>query len=87
MILAVDIGNTNVTFGIYDKLELCATFSLETNVRSTAATYFIQISEMLKFFSIDSVERIVVASVVPKLHRVFAEMSDMFFKKPHHFIL
>jgi type III pantothenate kinase len=86
MILAVDIGNTNITFGIYDKMELHATFSLETNARYTATTYFIQLSEMLKFFLIDDISKIMIASVVPKLDRVFVEISDSFFKKPHHFI-
>ena len=39
MLVTVDIGNTNITIGIFDKEDLIGTYRLTTKVRSTSDEY------------------------------------------------
>ena len=47
MLLAVDIGNTNITLGLYDGEVLVFTARLATEVRRTADQYAIDIKDIL----------------------------------------
>ena len=69
MILTVDIGNTNMEFGIFENNQLKANFRLVTNrtVTSDEIGLF-----MTQFFSIhkittDEIEDIIIGSVVPQV--------------------
>lgn len=46
MLVTVDIGNTNITIGIFDKEDLIGTYRLTTKVRRTSDEY----GFMLKIF-------------------------------------
>ena len=46
MLVTVDIGNTNITIGIFDKDDLIGTYRLTTKVRRTSDEY----GFMLKLF-------------------------------------
>ena len=39
MILTLDVGNTNITFGVYDKEELVTTFRITTKISRTSDEY------------------------------------------------
>ena len=39
MLVTVDIGNTNITIGIFDKEDLIGTYRLTTKVRRTSDEY------------------------------------------------
>ena len=39
MLVAIDIGNTNITIGIFDKDELIGNYRLTTKVRRTSDEY------------------------------------------------
>ncbi|MCR5303957.1 MAG: type III pantothenate kinase [Lachnospiraceae bacterium] len=67
MLLAVDVGNTNITFGVFDGEEIRSQFRLNTQIPRTSDEYGIQIKELLDLNEInkDDLTGAVEASVVP----------------------
>lgn len=67
MILVVDVGNTNMTMGVYDGEELAATFRIMTKTPRTSDEYGIMITQLLqhKGVATDQLEGAIIASVVP----------------------
>jgi len=75
MILALDVGNTNITIGCIEDEEISHVFRISTNVTRTADEYAVQINNMLTFTGIDrtSIVGAVISCVVPPLTRVFKD--------------
>lgn len=67
MLLAIDIGNTNITLGVYDEQVLLFTGRLATDNKTTADQYAIDIKNLLALNNCDhgDVEDCIIASVVP----------------------
>lgn len=67
MILVVDVGNTNITFGVYQDKELKATFHITTKTPRTSDEYGVMLLDLLERKGIDvaDLEGSIVASVVP----------------------
>ena len=47
MILVIDVGNTNITFGVYNKKKLETTFRLMSKTQRTSDEYGVLITELL----------------------------------------
>lgn len=75
MLLAVDIGNTNIAFGVYEGTRLLQTFRAETARSRTADEYAVLIAQMLALRGLEmrSVVAAIMASVVPPLTDVVAQ--------------
>jgi type III pantothenate kinase len=69
MLLAVDIGNTNITLGVFDGERLAARWRLETDARRQSDEYALQLQGLLplKGMRVDDVDAVAVCSVVPPL--------------------
>lgn len=69
MLLVADIGNTNLTFGVFDGSKLVHTFRAETSRSRTADEYAVVLTQMLalKGFTAEQIDAVAVASVVPPL--------------------
>ena len=69
MILALDVGNTNITFGVYDGQRLVTTFRITTKIPRTSDEYGILIRDLLRTNHVDceDIEGSIVASVVPNI--------------------
>ncbi len=67
MLLAVDVGNTNITIGVFEKEELLGRFRLTTRTTRTSDEYGIAISDLMQMNGLDreKITDAVVASVVP----------------------
>lgn len=67
MLLAIDIGNTNITLGVYDEQVLMFTGRLATDNKTTADQYAIDIKNLLSLHNCEhrDVEDCIIASVVP----------------------
>ncbi len=67
MILVIDVGNTNMTIGVYQREELKATFRMMTKTPRTSDEYGVLIIQLLKNKGIEAteLEGSIVASVVP----------------------
>lgn len=66
MILVIDVGNTNITCGVYDNGNLKATFRITTKVPRTSDEFGVLLMEMLKIrqIELEQIEGSIVASVV-----------------------
>lgn len=69
MLLAVDIGNTNITLGVYDGSMLSFTARLATEQKRTSDQYTVDIKSLLDLYGIEpeNIEDAVIASVVPSV--------------------
>jgi type III pantothenate kinase len=94
MLLAIDIGNTNITLGLF-KGEVAhaprgpfKVWRLSTNPAKTADEYGSKILDLFHYALIESaaVRGVAVASVVPALDPVFEELSSKYFKRKAFFV-
>lgn len=69
MLLAVDVGNTNITFGVYRGEKLLTTFRMTTQIPRTSDEYGVSVTELLRTQQVtpEDIKGIVVASVVPNV--------------------
>ena len=73
MLLVVDIGNTNITMGVFGGHNLNAKFRITTKIIRTSDEYGLIICDLLKIRNIklDSIEDVVISSVVPAVMHSF----------------
>lgn len=69
MILVIDVGNTNITFGVYEGKKLLTTFRMMTKQPRTSDEYGISLRELLRMNQIEreAIDGIIIASVVPNV--------------------
>ncbi len=85
MILVVDVGNTNITFGVYEDKNLLTTFRMMTKQPRTSDEYGISLRELLRMNQIEreKIEGIIIASVVPNvMHALEGALVRYIGKKP-----
>jgi len=81
MLLAIDIGNTNVSLGVFDGENLIARWRMGSDGARTADEYGVLLRGMFAAADVDykKIRAVVVASVVPPLDAAFREMSEKYF--------
>lgn len=82
MLLAIDLGNTNTVFGVYDTNDkLVMHWRLSTHKERTVDEYGILLRNLFALEKIDAtkIRRVIVASVVPPLDQVLHEMVSAYF--------
>lgn len=82
MLIAIDIGNTNTTFGVFDGDKLKATWRSATGVHRMSDEYAIFILAVLRQREIapSEITDAVICSVVPPLVTTFEEAFTNYFK-------
>ena len=77
MLLAIDCGNTNTVFSIWDGTKFIATWRTATAWQRTADQYYVWLSSLMHFQKIDvDIDEVIVSSTVPRVVfnlRVFAD--------------
>ena len=81
MLLAIDVGNTNVTIGVFDGDRLAQSWRLATLRERTADELGILVTRLFEQVYVAPIDAIAVASVVPPLTRHDGEMCERYF---HH---
>lgn len=84
MLFTIDIGNTNITFGLYDRKEsLRYHWRIKTDHGRLADEYGIIILGLLRHEKLDfqNVRGVAMASVVPPLTPVFEEMIEKYIRQ------
>lgn len=78
MLLAIDIGNTNITLGLYRDHELVAAWRLATDHERMQDEYGIQIIGLLEHagYQPEEIHGIALASVVPPLTSTFLQACE-----------
>lgn len=73
MLVVIDIGNTNITIGIFDEDTLIGNYRLTTKVRRTSDEYGFMLKTFLDNSNVhrDNIDDVIVSSVVPKVMHSF----------------
>jgi type III pantothenate kinase len=81
MLLAIDIGNTNIVLGLYDGQKLVTHWRLLTQPERTADEYGVIISHLASSSGIacDQVHGIIASCVVPPMMSMIHELGERFF--------
>jgi type III pantothenate kinase len=81
MLLAIDIGNTNITLGIYNEKELLVTWRMETDIHRMPDEYAIILMNLLnqQKIKMTDVKEASLCSVVPPLIQTFEELFNVYF--------
>ena len=71
MILAIDVGNTNIVLGCIEEGEIANIVRLHTDVNQTDAEYAIKLKQVLDLYGVerDKLEGAIYSSVVPPVNR------------------
>jgi type III pantothenate kinase len=77
MLLAIDIGNTNITLGLFRERQLLHHWRVSTRREATADEYSILLKNLFEVVRVplSEIKGIIVASVVPPLQSTFEEMA------------
>jgi type III pantothenate kinase len=81
VLLAVDVGNTNVTLGVFENGALRATWRFSTDVGKLADEYGVLMTSLVAHEGIDiaEIDHAVMGSVVPDLDPVFEKVCVRYF--------
>ena len=81
MLLAVDVGNTNIVLGVFEGARLAQSWRLATLRERTADEVGILVTHLFanKAIPIERVSGIILSSVVPPLTRTIEEMGERYF--------
>lgn len=81
MLLAIDIGNTNIVLGVFDGDALARSWRLATYRERTADELGIMVTNLFRHAQIDArrIDGVILASVVPPLTGMMQEMSVRYF--------
>lgn len=85
MLLTVDVGNTNITFGLFKGEDLKYSFRMMTKQPRTSDEYGVAVMMLLQQLEVkkEEVEGIIIASVVPDLmHSLVGGLERYVGKKP-----
>ena len=82
MLLALDIGNTNITLGVFKNDQLVATWRIATDAKKMPDEYCLILSDLLALNNINSsdITDMIICSVVPPLTPAFSEIAKNYFK-------
>lgn len=86
MILVIDVGNTNITFGVFEKEKLVCSFRLTTGTTRTSDEFGVELITMLGIKGIDigKIEGVMIASEVPQvMHALVNSIAKFIGKKPY----
>lgn len=83
MLLAIDIGNTNIILGVFEKERLISHWRLSTVIHKTSDEYGTLFLNLLAINNLKArdIDGIILSSVVPPLNPVFEEMAKDYLDK------
>ena len=88
MLLAVDVGNTNLTLGVYRRKKLVGHWRLETDAARTVDGWGVLFRNLFSFSDLDirKIDGIIISSVVPQLDSSLEQMADRYFRTRSLFV-
>lgn len=77
LLLVIDVGNTNIVFGIYKGEELLYDWRITTDKNRTSDEYGLLFNQIFQYNGINpkSIENVIISSVVPPLMHTLPTMS------------
>jgi len=88
VLLALDVGNTNVTIGAFDGEKIAGRWRLRTIREQTADEWGILIRNLFSLSSLDlaAVNGVIISSVVPAVDQPLEAMADRYFRRKPLFL-
>jgi type III pantothenate kinase len=82
MLLAIDVGNTNLTLGVFSGTELLHDWRLKTDRDQTVDGWGVLVRNLLSLANLPAtdIDGIVIASVVPSLNDSLRRMAERYFR-------
>jgi type III pantothenate kinase len=82
MLLAIDIGNTSIAFGVFEGEELRVTSHIATDIHRLPEEYAILLFNLLHYHGVKytDIKEVVLCSVVPPLVSTFEELLERYLK-------
>jgi type III pantothenate kinase len=83
MLLVIDVGNTNIVLGVYEKERLVANWRIWTERDRTSDEYGILVQNLFSTRAIPppSIEAVAISCVVPPMLSMLIELSERYFQK------
>ncbi len=80
MLLAIDCGNTNTVFSIWDGHDFIATWRTSTEHQRTADQYYVWLSTLMAFQKIEAnITDVIISSTVPRVVFNLRVLADRYF--------
>ncbi|SDF40170.1 type III pantothenate kinase [Sulfitobacter delicatus] len=80
MLLAIDCGNTNTVFSIWDGTEFIATWRTSTEWQRTADQYYVWLNTLMRLQNIDAdITDMIISSTVPRVVFNLRVLADRYF--------
>lgn len=81
MLLAADVGNTNVVFALFEGREIKARWRIATDPRRTGDEYAVWLLQLIEIegYKREDITQIIVGSVVPRAIHNLAVLADKYF--------
>jgi type III pantothenate kinase len=82
MLLTVDVGNSNISFGVFDKTTLSHHMRSESARQRTSDEYAVLVREMMRLYDVDpsGISAAIIASVVPPLTDIMTQLVRRAFR-------
>lgn len=85
MLFAIDVGNTNITVGLFDGDNLVNTFRMTTGISRTSDEFGMAFGDWLQIhgMKLEDIDAVIIASVVPKvMHSLTSSIIKYFHINP-----
>lgn len=81
MLLAIDVGNTNAVFAIYDGMEQRTRWRISTDPRRTADEYAVWLQQLFQLEGIErsAIAQVIISTVVPRAMHNLSQLSQKYF--------
>lgn len=81
MLLAFDVGNSNIVLGVFEKGKLLTNWRLETDTSKSADEYGMMINQLFTYegLHMEDVEDIIISSVVPSMLFTLQHLATKYF--------
>ena len=80
MLLAIDCGNTNTVFSVWDGTRILCTLRASTEHQRTADQYYVWLSTLLQHHRIEmDIDAVIISSTVPRVVFNLRVLSDRYF--------
>lgn len=83
MIFVIDIGNTNIKYGVFEGDKLVASFRVASKKSSTSDEYGTVVRDLLMTSGINrsQIEGVIISSVIPQLNYTIEHMCETYLEK------
>lgn len=80
MLLAIDCGNTNTVFSVWDGTRFLATWRISTEHQRTADQYYVWLMTLMQFTKLEvTIDEVIISSTVPRVVFNLRVLSNRYF--------